>query len=756
MLSFYYIRSKIIDIYKKMQSYPTLALKHEIINSLKNTSNQINKEESDNLSMLVRRAGKLYFKLKENSNLIGLLKELKDIKGKIIRDNLFKFFNQNRQLIINSPEIIKMISKYKIFGKLNIPIIPEKNEENEKCSENPKNCAEQNLDIDKKSNELCEQQLSIMDDDNAKLSSLGNNKEYNNLISEDSNLQEEETEWEKKETEVDTKSEKDEKKEINELIKSIDEFSKEIKLFSLNDSIDTFICDINLLNVEKYLKYFSNNNSFKDWISPKVIEKYFYIPLPNWANTCKSFNFNYILFIIIELILLLNYQFYELKGMNYNCYDSRYINDKYEGKINNINNLKTFLIKYYPNNIEFLFSPNVLKFTSTISAQLYLDKYNIQKIENKEHLPYFFEQILNELKANLEKYSNNEEKIEMLFEKITYYTFDDILYVRYFIYSSFLTLILKYIIEQLSNDLSPKIKDIYNKIWNFKPTWVLIRDDYINVFLFQVYNLLNDDYYIQFHFYGSSTTGLDNIGSDKDIMIYYIPKKNVYVDFLGNLNQKLKLLKQEYDCMKINPIFNAKVPIIKIEINLSEEVFDKKLKNETFNIFNEKDVTTIKIDISSTDNLKTLENIDKMTLLINNELKNYPIIRSVVSYLKFYLNKYKMNSVIDGWLSSTAIFFMIRNIVKTYIKEYPIETLRVGKILILFLVKFSNYNFDYLIDKDGYDKPYIEYDTKDNKFYITNPIETDKNVSPNPKIEQIKKCFAQLLKDIIQKKEIPF
>ena len=732
-----------------MQSYPTLALKHEIINSFTNTLNQINKEESDNLSMLVRRAGKLYFKIKENSNLIGLLKEFKDSKGKIIRDNLFKFLNQNRKIIINSPEIIKMLSKYKIFDKLNTPIIPEKDEENEKCSENPKNRAEQNLDIDNNSNEFCEQQLSIIDNYNETFSSLGNNKEFHNLIPEDY-LQEKETELDTKETENNTKSEKDETKE---LIKSIDEFSKERKLFSLNDSIDTLICDINLVYIEKYLQY-SNN---KDWISPKVIEKYFYIPLPNWANTCKSFDFNSILFIIIELILLLNYQFFQLKGKNFS--DIRNINDKYEGKINNINNLKTFLIKYYPNNIEFFFLPNVLKSTSNIAAQSYLDKYNIQKIEYKKNLPYFFEQIFIRLKTNLEQYSKNEEKIEMLFEKITYYTFDDKLYVKYLIYSSFLTVIFQYVIEQLSDDLSPKILDIYNKISHFKPTWVKIRNYYVNTFLSQIYNLLIDDYYFRFHYYGSSTTGLDNIGSDIDIMISYIPKKKVYVDFLSNLSQKLKLLKQKYNYMKINPILEAKVPIIKIDINLSEKVFNMndEEKKEVFSLFNKEDVTTIKIDISSTYNLKTIENIYKMTSLINYELNNYPIIRPVVSYLKFYLKKYKMDSVKDGWPSPSSIFLMIRNIVKTYIKEYPLKTLNVGKVLILFLVKFSNYNFDYLIDKDGYDKPYIQCDKEDKKFFITNPIETDKNVFPNPKkIKEIQKCFAQILKDIIQKREIPF
>ena len=732
-----------------MISYPSLALKQELITSLSNASNRIIKKESENLSMLVRRSGKLYFKLKDNSNIIFLLKELQDSKGKIIRDKLFQFYNQNSQLFINSPEIIKMLSNYKIFDKLNTPIIPEETEDNEKNSETPKNCEEQNI------GNICEEQFSNMDNYYEKMSTLGHNQEYNDYIPEDSNLKKTGSELDTKEK---TKSEK-EKKEIKELIKSIDEFSNKIKIYSLNDSIDTLICDINILDVEKYLEFFSNNNSFQDWISPKFKESYFYIPLPNWANTCKSLNFNYILFIIIELILLLNYQFFDLKGKNFKYCDCKHINDKYERTINNINNLKTFLITNYPNKIEFLLSTDVLKYTSKIAAKSYLNNYNIQKIIFMEHLADCFEKILFKLKNNLEQYSKNEEKIVRLFEKLICYTFDDILYVRHFVYSSFLNLILSYIIEKLSADLSPKILDIYNKISNYKPTWDLMRYNYINFFLSQIKRLLIDEYSINFYYYGSSTTGLDNIGSDIDIKIYYIPIKKMYVDFLSNLNQKLQLLKQNYQYMVIRPILDATVPIIKIEINLSEKVFNMndKTKNEVFNVFNKEDITTIKIDISATYNLETLDNMSKMTYLINYELYNYPIIRPVISYLKFYLNKYKMNSVIDGWLSSLAIFLMVRNIVKTYIKENPFLPLNVGKILILFLEKYSNYNFDYLIDKNGYDMPYIQSNTEDKKFFITNPIETDKNVSPNPKkTEQIKKCFAQLLKIIILKREIPF
>jgi hypothetical protein len=118
--------------------------------------------------------------------------------------------------------------------------------------------------------------------------------------------------------------------------------------------------------------------------------------------------------------------------------------------------------------------------------------------------------------------------------------------------------------------------------------------------------------------------------------------------------------------------------------------------------------------------------------------------------------KKNMISVWKGWLSSTAIFLMTRNIVKTYIKENHKNDLSIGKLFILFLEKFSNYNYDYIIDKDGYDIPYIQCSNK-KRFIIENPIHPELNISEKFfNTEDIKTVFANLLKDIIEKLFIPF
>ena len=241
-------------------SYPTLNLKQVIATSLANTLIQGDKEKIENLSMLVRESGKLYFKLKEDSFFVMLLKELQNSKGDIIRDKVFEFLKKNTKIIINSPGIINILSKS--FGKFHISIAPEENEEN-------KNYIDENSNY----NELCEEQINNYEES----STFANNEEFINL----SNLDKMKTEDNTNKTKDQTKSEKNESEEINLLKQSIDEFLKDVKFFSLNDFIDILVLDINLLNIEKHLKYFSNNTFFQDWISPEFKGNYLYIPLPN-------------------------------------------------------------------------------------------------------------------------------------------------------------------------------------------------------------------------------------------------------------------------------------------------------------------------------------------------------------------------------------------------------------------------------------------------------------------------------------------
>ena len=271
---------------------------------------------------------------------------------------------------------------------------------------------------------------------------------------------------------------------------------------------------------------------------------------------------------------------------------------------------------------------------------------------------------------------------------------------------------------------------------------------------------MKNDYYFNIISYGSSSTDLDIIGSDKDYIIFYVEKIKLNEDFLSRLNKRLS--EQNIFNLDIKFIPNASVPVIKLTYDLSKGIYINKIFEmynfiiRQYKFFDNYDCTKIKIDISSTKDHKTIENTKKMTELIITELKNYPLIRPVVLYLKFYLKKYNMNSVYLGWLSSLAIFLMIRNIVKTYIKKNHKNDLSIGNILYSFLEKFSNYNYDYIIDKDGYDIPYIQC-SNNKRFIIENPIHPELNISEKSfNTEDIKTVFANLLKDIVEKLFIPF
>ena len=726
-------------------SYPTLNLKQVIATSLANTLIQGDKEKIENLSMLVRESGKLYFKLKEDSFFVMLLKELQNSKGDIIRDKVFEFLKKNTKIIINSPGIINILSKS--FGKFHISITPEENEENKNY-----------IDEDSNSNELCEEEINVMENNYEESSSLANNEEFINF----SNLDKMNTEDNTKEAKDETKSEKNESEEINLYKQSIDEFLKDVKFFSLNDFIDILVLDINLLNIEKHLKYFSNNTFFQDWISPEFKGNYLYIPLPNWANSFKTFNFNCILFAIIELIILLNYQIFNLKGEASKDSVGIRINDKYKRKIIKIKNLKAYLITHYPKINEFLLLPKTLNYIAENCSKSYLNKYNHQYKETNINYPLLFKDILNELKANLEQqYSKNEEIIEKLFEKITFYTFDDILYGKHFIYSSFLNEILDFTKNLISNILSPQIQKIYDFISFYKPKWYEIRNHCIKL----TENLLNnnsleEEYDIIKFSYGSYTTGLDILGSDIDFAIFYKAKKETDENFLLKLSDKIinKKNKNKILFLGIEPIPYATVPIIKLKYNLSNEINMKYFCNniKKYKFFDIQSINEIKIDLTPTDDEKEIEDIIKMKNFIIEELNKYPIIKPVVIIIKSLLMKKNMISVWKGWLSSTAIFLMTRNIVKTYIKENHKNDLSIGKLFILFLEKFSNYNYDYIIDKDGYDIPYIQC-SNNKRFIIENPIHPELNISEKSfNTEDIKTVFANLLKDIVEKLFIPF
>ena len=733
-----------------------LPLKQEINNSFSKSLVPEDKAKIENSSAFVKIKGNLFslyffrFNLNEKTNFADQLKELRDHKWEnITNDKINEFSQQFKKIILNSPEIFQMLCNFKLFDSLNQPITFEVIEENEVTKKIEQSI---NLDSEKENttNEYCEEELNNMDNENAQDSTLANNEIYQ---SSDIDTEAEDT----KEAKNDIKSEHNENERMNDLRYSNDEF---LKFFCFNN-VNTIIYDMESIDVVKQL----NNMLNKVWIPPIFTNNYLFFPLPKYTNSMNSFSFSCINKIFVDIVLLLNYHyFYITKGKILKNEDYRQINDKCQEKINKIENLKSYLLKYHPKNIDTFFFDNNIDYIVVKASKSYFNKYPyLSKQKEKKRLYIFFHKIFNELRDNLKRYSNNKEKIQKLFDIITYYNIETILKSRHFIYSSFLNYILDYTKNQLSLNLSLKIENFYKIILYTKAIWYnKIRNFYIKVTEDFLCYVLKNDYYFNIISYGSSSTDLDIIGSDKDYIIFNVEKIKLNEDFLSRLNKRLS--EQNIFNLDIKFIPNASVPVIKLTYDLSKGIYINK-EFEMYNFiniirqykfFDNYDCTKIKIDISSTKDHKTIENTKKMTELIITELKNYPLIRPVVLYLKFYLKKYNMNSVYLGWLSSLAIFLMIRNIVKTYIKENHKNDLSIWNILYLFLKKFSNYNYDYIIDKDGYDIPYVQ-SNDDKRFIIINPLDPNKNVCESSfQTKKIKECFANMLKYIIATGEIPF
>ena len=730
-------------------SKPVHPLKQEINNSFSKSLVPEDKAKIENSSAFVKIKGNQYsffffrFNLKEKSFFPVQLEELRDHKWEnITNDKINEFSQQFKKIILNSPEIVQMLCNFKLFDSLNQPITFEVIEENEVTKK-----IEQYINSDSEkentTNEYCEEELNNMDNENAKDSTLANNEIY-----QSSDI---DTEEDTNEAKKDIKSEHNENERMNVLKYRNDEFLK----FFLFDDVNIIIYDMESIDVVKQL----NNMLNKVWIPPIFTNNYLFFPLPKYTNSMNYFSFSCINKIFVDIVLLLNYHyFYITKGKILKNEDYRQINDKCQEKINKIENLKSYLLKYHPKSIDTFFSDNNIDYIVVKASKSYFNKYPyLSKQKEKKRLDIFFHKIFNELRDNLKRYSNSEEKIQKLFDIITYYNIDTILKSRHFIYSSFLNYILDYTKNQLSLNLSLKIENFYKIILDTKLIWYKIRNFYIEITEKFLLNVLKNDYYFNIISYGSSSTDLDIIGSDKDYIIFYVEKIKLNEDFLSRLNKRLS--EQNIFNLDIKFIPNASVPVIKLTYDLSKEIYINKIfemYKRQYKFFYNYDCTKIKIDISSTKDHKTIENTQKMTELIKTELNNYPLIRPVVLYLKFYLKKYNMNSVYLGWLSSLAIFLMIRNIVKTYIKKNHKNDLSIGRILILFLEKFSNYNYDYIIDKDGYDIPYVQ-SNYDKRFIIINPLDPNKNVCESSfQTKKIKEFFANMLKYIIATGEIHF
>ena len=237
---------------------------------------------------------------------------------------------------------------------------------------------------------------------------------------------------------------------------------------------------------------------------------------------------------------------------------------------------------------------------------------------------------------------------------------------------------------------------------------------------------LKDKFDISFGHYGSFFTGLSIEGSDMDICIYYKPKDNNKIDFYKELYELLK--KQKPLLYEITTIDSIEMPLIKLKIDITEEIKNINPLNNSYNYIDYEDLTKIKIDITFDDNKEYLENCEKNVEFIKNEIKNYPQIKPVLLYLKRYFKKMDMNKVYYGGINSFSLFLLVLNVIKSSQKENPNNNIGVGQLLYLVLKKFSSFNFGCQgIGKDSYDY-YLQFVNDKRKLHILSPL-NGKNVA---------------------------
>ena len=227
---------------------------------------------------------------------------------------------------------------------------------------------------------------------------------------------------------------------------------------------------------------------------------------------------------------------------------------------------------------------------------------------------------------------------------------------------------------------------------------------------------LSNNYEIKFGHYGSFFTELNIEGSDLDILIYYKKKKeenDIIKDILIILKEYLPQLDN------ITPILTASVPVIKLQIDIKNEIKELKLKQTSY--FEEDDLNKVKIDITFTENEKDFINSQNTVNYIKTSVQDFPQIKPMLQILKRYFKIMGMNKSYTGGLCSYSLFLLVLSFCKCN-KQCISPT----KLLYYFMENFTYFDYcNYCIDvksENCYilkEKEKIEFNLENNEKSIS-------------------------------------
>ena len=302
------------------------------------------------------------------------------------------------------------------------------------------------------------------------------------------------------------------------------------------------------------------------------------------------------------------------------------------------------------------------------------DNNNIKKINNtqKSHWDYF-------------QYNNNQCNSLQLFNSF-------VPSEKYF--------------DSLDKELSNYISVTNNNISLLKA----VQEDQLKKLETFLQEKLENNYEIKFSHYGSYFTELNIEGSDLDILIYYKKKKEEN-DILKDILTILKEYTPSFE--NISPILTASVPVIKLLINIKDEIKDLNLKQTSY--FEEDDLNKIKIDLTFTENEKEFQNSINTVNYIKTSVQEYPQIKPMLQILKRYFKIMGMNKSYTGGLCSYSLFLLVLSFCKC-----NKQCLSPTKLLYYFMENFTYFDYcNYCIDVKC-DNCYILKDKEKVEFNLEN------------------------------------
>ena len=283
-----------------------------------------------------------------------------------------------------------------------------------------------------------------------------------------------------------------------------------------------------------------------------------------------------------------------------------------------------------------------------------------------------------------------------------------------------------------------------------------IRSKYLNKLEKLIKSGLEKNYEIKFGHYGSYFTNLSIEGSDLDILVFYKPY-NPDFDFLNDIIALLNENENEFET--ILPILSASVPVIKLQININNEIDNKIIQSLPY--FENKDITHVKIDLTFTFDESEFKRPNQIVSYINENINKYLDIKPLLLVLKRYFRVMKMNKSYTGGLSSHSLFLLILSFLKS-ISLFSSTPFSLGKSLYCILEKFSFFDYkNYGIDVENpefyyplnnnlnnTDDSYSIFNNYENKLEEINILDpfTKLNVAKSSfQVDEIKNTFNKAL-----------